>query len=130
MIIGIDGVLKVGTTTVALASDVNVHLGVREANYLSRASDIEATGVAGKTVSVEWEMLYKQSETYFTALWSAYNARTTVAIEALDNASKGITISAAHVVQFNINQPVSGPMTVSVVVKPAQGATVAFQTGS
>lgn len=106
-----------------------------EVDTTTRASaGFKSTDAGLIDAGISFEIQYDTADGFFSALRTAFFARSTVAIKCLDGGTatsgKGLVFDGA-VTQFEISEPLDGAMTVSVTIKPSErGTAPSWQTGS
>ena len=117
------------------ARDVTLNAASTEADVTTRAGGgFKLTAQALYDYSIDTEILYDKADAFFVALRNAFTGRTSIAIKCLDGGTsttgQGLVADMA-VVSFVFNEPMDGPVTVSVTLKPTESATApSWQTGS
>ncbi len=105
------------------AQDVSLNLEAGEAEAKRRGGGGWAETIAAlKGASIEFGLLYRSSNTDFTALRDAYLNRTAIDILVLDGdvattGSQGLR-AACHITNFSREEPLEEALTVSVTAKP------------
>lgn len=98
------------------------------------SAGFRSTDAALIDAGITLEIQYDTADAFFTALRTAFLARSTVAVKCLDGGTatsgKGLVADMA-VTQFEISEPLDGAMTVSVTLKPSErGTAPSWQNGS
>lgn len=110
-------------TAVSNIKDVNSALEAGQADVTIRGSTFK-TYIAGMLdATVEFEMVWDSSDADFTAIQTAFLAKTLVAMSFLDGAAattgkQGFVANFA-VTNFSRNEPLEEAVTVSVTLKPS-----------
>jgi TP901-1 family phage major tail protein len=129
-VLGMNAKIYYGTAAAALASlteltnvkDVTLNLSAGEADVTTRAnSGWKATAPTLRECTVDFEMVWKPSDTGFAAMKTAFLAGTTVELAVLDG-SKSVSGSqgpkgAFGVTKFTRTEPLGEAMTVSISAK-------------
>lgn len=106
------------------AKDVTLNLEAGEADASRRGGNgWRETLMALKDGSVEFELVYDNTDAEFTALKDAFFGGTTVELAVMDGdiataGTQGLRATMS-VVNFSRNEPLEEALTVSVTVKPA-----------
>ncbi len=133
--LGLDAKLYRNTGTYAVpawnevtnAKDVTLNLEAGEVDASRRGSGgWRETLTALKDGSVEFELVYDNADTEFTALKDAFFNGTTVELAVMDGeiattGTQGLRATMS-VTNFSRNEPLEEVLTVSVTVKPAPAA--------
>ena len=127
MPIGWDAKLYRGTagadpsTEMTNVRDVKLPLSIGEADISNRASRFELTDVTLFATSIDFEMLWDETDSDFSAIWTAFTTGATIAMKALGKTSgKGVK-SDVKVVKCEAAQDLKGAQIASVSVKPTKG---------
>ena len=105
------------------AQDVSLNLEAGEAEAKRRGGGGWSETIAAlKEASIEFGLLYRSSNTDFTALRDAYLNRTLVDLLVLDGAvatsgSQGLR-AVCHITNFSREEPLEEALTISVTAKP------------
>lgn len=136
-VLGMDGKLYYNTTGVAgsgswveldNATDVTSNMESAEADVTSRNNNgWRATTPTLKDCSIEFEMIWDNSDAGFTAIKTAYLANSTIGIMALDGSSATSGSQGpkfdGRVTNFSRTEALEEAMKVSVTIKPTYSAT-------
>ncbi|MFA5526639.1 MAG: phage tail tube protein [Acholeplasmataceae bacterium] len=131
-VLGKDAVLYQGPAAAALGSltemsnvrDVTLSMEGEEADVTTRAAgDWRATAVAFKTMTLEWEMLWKPDDAGFEAIKDAFLNGTEIELAALTGARETANSEGPKgtfvITGFSRNEPLGEGVTVSVTAKPS-----------
>lgn len=105
------------------AMAVTLNLETAEADVTTRGSGgWRATVATLKDASVDFSMLWDTADTAFAAIKDAYLSKGAINIAAMDgpiatSGSQGLR-APMMVTKFTRNEPLDGPVTVDVTVKP------------
>jgi len=111
--------------------DVTLSVEATEADLTTRGSGgWEAIVAALLKGSLEFDIVWDTADAFFTALQTAFFAKSIIGIWVLDAATpSGQGLKAdMSVLKFSRNEPLTGGVTVSVSLKPAYGTTPAWGT--
>lgn len=118
----LSGAPATGTwTEITGARDVNVDPSADEADFSTRASRWKRTKPSLRDLTIEFEMNYDPDDAVLTALRSAFVNSTEIALAAMDGdittpGTRGLAGNFG-IFGFRRNEPLSGPMTVSISAK-------------
>lgn len=138
---GVDCYAYYGTTGSTAASllggiqNASLNMGSVEVDLTVRGTNAKLTGKTIHDISFEFDLLYQPADGGWTALYAAYNQRTSIALlvcDGIKTSSSTRGVDADWVItQFTRNEPVDGKVTFSVVAKPTLSTrNLAFFVGS
>ena len=135
MPIGWDAKLYRGTAGTPAATlmtnvrDVKLPLNITEADISTRASRFERIDVSLFAASIDFDMLWDETDTDFQVIWAAFIAGTSITMKALGIASGSGIQGTFKVVKCEAAQDLKGAQIANVSVKPTVGTVVpAFAT--
>jgi len=122
------GVVADDWTELTNVKDVTLNVEAGEADVTTRASEgWKATVAALFDAGLEFEMVWDTEDAGFTALQTAFFARSAIGLAIMDG---GIAVAGAQglkadfaVLNFSRNEPLEEALSVSVTVKPTYSAT-------
>ncbi len=124
---GVSGAKTLATNV----KDVAVSVEATEADLTTRGSGgWEAIVAALLKGSLEFEIVWDTADAFFTALQTAFFAKSIIGMWILDAATpSGQGLKAdMSVLKFTRNEPLTGGVTVSISLKPAYGTAPAWGT--
>jgi hypothetical protein len=132
MLIGLNSKLYRGaaggdaTTEIPIVGTVKLGLEVGEATLKIRASNFELSDTTFFKISLEFDLLWDESDSNFTALWNAFTAREKLSFKCLSKTSgKGLKADF-KIFKFERNEDPEQPILASVAIKPTIGQTPVF----
>jgi hypothetical protein len=103
-----------------------------EADVSTRGSGLKQTEPTLQDLSFDWEMVHDPDDTDFTALQTAYRAKTKVELAFADGpiATSGTKYMRVEtkIVKWERGEPLEGSATRNVTAKPCYGARSSYVT--
>lgn len=109
-----------------------------EADVSKRGCAVKLTEPGQRDMAIEFEMVYDENDTDFTAIRTAYLAKSAITFALADGAigtagtvasggTAGVKFIAltCKILKFERNEPLDGPNTYSVSAKPSYSANAA-----
>ncbi len=126
--LGLNAVLKIGTSELKNVKDVTLNLSTGEADVSTRANaGWRSTMATLKEASIDFTTLYDNSDTAFNALQTAFMGNTSVEVEV---SGTGTFTATCMVTAFNISQPLEDACSVAVTLKPSGDTAPTFTADS
>lgn len=131
MPIGWNAVLYRGTagsdpsTAMTNVRDVKLPLSAGEADISTRASRFELVDIAMFTTSIDWDMLWDETDTDFAAIWTAFSTGAKIALKALGKTSGNGIKGDFVIVKCEANQDLKGAQIANITAKPTKGTLAA-----
>lgn len=109
--------------------DVKLPLSVGEADISTRANRFERVDAALFVASIDWDMLWDETDSDFTAIWTAYKTGAKIALMALGMASGSGILGDFVIAKCEAAQDLKGAQIANVSAKPTKGSLApAFAT--
>lgn len=114
------------STELDIIGNAKLNLALSEATVKIRASDFELTDVVLFQASIDFDLLWDETNANFLALWTAFITKAARAFKCLSKANgKGLKADF-KVVKFERNEDLESGIMASVSIKPTIGQTPTF----
>jgi hypothetical protein len=114
------------STELSIVGNVKMPISLSEAVLKIRASNFELTKVVLYQASIDFDILWDETDANFTAIWSAFTSQTPKAFKCLPKTGgKGLKADF-QIVKFERTEDLEGIVMASVSIKPTVGQTPTF----
>lgn len=114
------------STEITIIGNAKLNLALSEATVKIRASQFELTDTVLFQASIDFDILWDETDANFLALWTAFTTKTAMAFKCLSKANgKGLKADF-KVVKFERNEDIESGIMAAVSIKPTIGQTPTF----